>query len=215
MNEILPGLHHWRVIWPGIWSLECYFLQTEAGSVIVDPIESTGLGSIDSASDVRAVIVTVGWHERSSRLFGKRTGAPVFVPELDLCMLETLDSCEVYCDGDILPGNLRAIGVPGLTRGEQVLLSETNGGTLFVGDCLGTTAKWAPSGMPLGGHPNGHPIPQDTLSHLLDLDFVNLCPGHGNPLLRDGKEKLTELLRSGKSTSTESQSVTYFPLREV
>ena len=164
MNEILPGLHHWRVVWPGIWSLESYFLQTEAGSVIVDPIESTGLDLIDATTDIQAVIVTVGWHERSSRLFGKRTRTPVFVPELDLCMLEDLDSRKVYRDGDILPGELRAIGAPGLTRGENVLLSGTNGGTLFVGDCLGTTAKWAPDGMPIGGHPTGHPIPKDTQS---------------------------------------------------
>ena len=215
MNEILPGLHHWRVVWPGIWSLESYFLQTEAGSVIVDPIESTGLDLIDATTDIQAVIVTVGWHERSRRLFGKRTRTPVFVPELDLCMLEDLDSRKVYRDGDILPGELRAIGAPGLTRGENVLLSGTNGGTLFVGDCLGTTAKWAPDGMPIGGHPTGHPIPKDTLSHLLDLDFVNLCPGHGDPILGNGKQKLNELFQSGKSTSTGPQSVTYFPLHDV
>ncbi len=215
MDEILPGLHHWRVIWSGIWSLECYLLRTESGAVIVDPIESGDLGLIDTTPDIRAVVVTSGWHERSSRLFGKRTGAPVFVPEEDLCMFEDLGPHKTYKDGDTLPGNLRAIGVPGLTRGEQALFSDSNGGTLFVADCLGTTAKWAPGGMPLGGHPNGHPVPKETLSHLLDLDFINLCPAHGDALLGDGKEKLVGLFDSGKSTSTGPPRVTYFPLSDT
>lgn len=212
MKEILPNLNHWQVIWPKLWSLESYFLKTATGCVVIDPIECIGLGPIEEATDVRAVIVTSGWHERSSRLFGKRTGTPIFVPERDLCMFENLGAHETYDDGDILPCGIRAIGVPGLTRGEQALYSETNGGTIFTADCLGSTDKWAPNGIPLGGHPNGHPWPAETLSHLLDFDFVNLCPGHGDPLLGDGKEKLIELLDSGVSTSTGSPRVTYFPL---
>ena len=211
MKELAPGLFRWRVIWPDIWSLECYFLQTDEGSVIIDPIEP-GIGPINEATDVRAVIISIGWHERSARLFAKRTGAPLFVPERDVCMIEDLDGFETYGDGDVLPGGIRAVGAPGLTRGEQVLYSETNGGTIFAGDCLGTTAKWAPGGMILGGHPNGHPQPRATLSHLKDLDFQNLCPGHGDALIGDGKERLIELFESGESTSKEPPKVSYFPL---
>ena len=213
MREILPGLYHWRVIWPGIWSLECYFLQTEAGCVVIDPIESSSLGPIEYATDVRAVIVSSGWHERSAQLFGKRTGAPVYVPERDLCMFEDLDEFETYDDGDSLPGGILAIGAPGLTRGEHVLYSQANRGTIFTADCVGTTAKWAPNGMVLGGHPNGHPTPKDTLSHLLDYDFLNLCPGHGDALLGNGKQELIKLFESGRSTSTRPPAVTYFPLK--
>jgi hypothetical protein len=204
MREILMGLHHWRVIWPDIWSLESYYLETESGGVVIDPLES--------ASDVRAVIITSGWHERSGRLFSRRTGAPLYVPEKDLCMFEDLDVYETYGDGDVLPGGIRAIGCPGLTRGEQALFSEINGGTLFTADCLGTTAKWAPHDMILGGHPNGHPTPADTLSHILDYDFVNLCPGHGDPLLGNGKQEVVALFESGRSTSPAPPRVTYFPL---
>ena len=212
MREILPGLFHWRVIWPDIWSLECYFLRTASGSVVIDPIESNGLTAVDSADDIRAVIVTSGWHERSARLFGKRANAPVFVPEADLCMFEDLDDYEAYGDGDVLPGDVRAIGCPGLTRGEQALFSDTNGGTLFTADCVGTTAKWSPGDMTLGGHPNGHPNPKATLSHLLDYTFVNLCPGHGNPFLGSGKRELQDLFESGRSTSPRPPAVSYFPL---
>lgn len=212
MREILPGLWHWRVVWPEIWSLESYFLQTDGGSVIIDPIESVFLDAIDQATDVKAVVVTSGWHEHSSRLFGIRTRAPVYVPERDICMFEDLGDHVTYDDGDVLPDGIRAIGCPGLTRGEQALFSDANGGTMFTADSLGTTAKWAPDGMALGGHPNGHCNPSETLSHLLELRFVNLCPGHGDPLLGDGKEKFLDLLESGATTAKGSPRVTYFPL---
>lgn len=212
MREILPGLWHWRVVWPEIWSLESYFLQTDEGSVIIDPIESVFLDAIDQATGAKAVVVTSGWHERSSRLFGIRTCAPVYVPERDLCMFEDLGDHVTYDDGDVLPGGIRAIGCPGLTRGEQALFSAANGGTMFTADSLGTTSKWAPDGMALGGHPNGHCNPSETLSHLLDRRFVNLCPGHGDPLLGDGKEKIMDLLESGAMTAKGSPRVTYFPL---
>ena len=212
MREILSGLWHWRVIWPDVWSLECYFLRTEQGSVIIDPIESADIGPISEADDIVAVIVTIGWHERSARLFGKRYGVPVYIPERDLCMIENLDEYETYGDGDILPGRLHAIGCPGLTRGEQALLSDVHDGVLFTGDCLGCTAKWAPNGMVLGGHPNGHPHPSKTLSHLLDHGFTHLCPGHGDPLIGCGRTELESLFASGRSTSTGAPRVSYFPL---
>ena len=90
---------------------------------------------------------------------GRLAGAPVFLPAEDVCMVEDLDRWEPYGDGDELPCGLSAVGVPGLTRGEQALLSPRHGGLLFVGDALGTTAKWAPGGIPSADTPTAIPGP--------------------------------------------------------
>ena len=211
LREILPGLFHWSVRWPGWWSLESYWLRVENGGVLIDPLESVGIGELEEADDIQAIFLTVGWHERSARLFSRRTGAPIFLPELDSHMIEDIDQFIGYGDAFEHECGLRAIGVPGLTRGEQALLSGTHGGTLFVGDALGTTAKWAPNGMRLGGHPNGHPRPSQTLSHLLDYEFENLMPGHGKPIVGGAKDELARLIESGASTSTDPPGVTWFP----
>ncbi|MCY3737196.1 MAG: hypothetical protein OXG13_12380 [Gemmatimonadaceae bacterium] len=211
MKEVLPGLFQWRIVWPEVWSLESWWLRTEAGSVLIDPVEWSALQPIAEAGDVRAIVLTVGWHERSARLFAARTGAPIYLPAEDACMVEDLDRWEPYGDGDELPCGLRAVGVPGLTRGEQALLSPRHGGLLFVGDALGTTAKWAPGGIPLGGHPNGHPRPWESLSHLLDLDFESLLPGHGDPIVGGARETLREMMEERRSTSTGPPRVTWFP----
>ena len=98
LREILPGLFHWSIRWPGWWSLESYWLRTENGGVLIDPLESVGLGELDEADDIQAIFLTVGWHERSARLFSRRTGAPIFLPELDRHMIEDIDQFVGYGD---------------------------------------------------------------------------------------------------------------------
>jgi hypothetical protein len=186
-------------------------LRVPEGSVLIDPMEACGLDEIAAAGDVVAIVITVGWHERQAALFAKRTGAPVFVPAADTCMLESLESYETFVDGAELPLGLLAVGVPGLTRGEQALFSPRHAGTLLVGDALGTTAKWAPGDVALGGHPTGHPQPWQTLAHLLDLEFENLLPGHGEAIIGRATETLRDMIDRRVSTTTDPPRVTYFP----
>ena len=203
MHEILPGVFHWTVDWPGVFPLESYWLFPNSGSVIVDPVDSAGLIPLEEASEVLAVIVSTRWHERSARMLAKRTGAPLYVPAADVDNFEDIDECETYAAGDTLPGDLLAISTSGggWSAGEHALLSPLHGGTLLVADCLGTTAKWTPWGIPLGGHPRFHSRPAESLSRLLDYEFENLLPGHGQPILGGAKEALRNLIQSGVSTS--------------
>ncbi len=194
MNELLPSVFHWTVVWPDLFPLESYWVRTAAGSALIDPIERGGLGAIEVAGDVRAVIITSAWHERSARLFAKRTGASIHVPADHVGRIEDLDSFETYGDGDTLPADLIAIDVGGGSPGEHALLSPLHGGTLFVGDGLGTTAKWTPGGIPLGAHPRAHPNPGRSLAHLLDHEFENLLPGHGPPIVGGAKADLADLI---------------------
>lgn len=146
MREILPGVFHWTVDWPGYFPLESYWLFPDGGSVIVDPVDSAGLMPLEGAAPVLAVVVTSRWHERSARLLAIRTGAPLYVPAAEVENFEDIDECETYVAGDILPGDLLAISTAGgeWSAGEHALLSPLHGGTLLVADA------WAqpPSGPP-------------------------------------------------------------------
>ncbi len=204
MREILPGIHHWTIEWPGIFPLESYWLKTPAGGILFDPIEGPGPEAAEIANDTLAVVLTNGWHERSAALFAQRTGAPIYLPAGHEGYFEALDEYETYAGADTLPGDLLAIATPGKRAdgGEQVLLSPMHGGTLIVGDCLGMAAKWTPwPELPLGGHPRNHPVPDNTLAHLLDYEFENLLPGHGDPIVGGARAELQRLIESGVSTS--------------
>jgi glyoxylase-like metal-dependent hydrolase (beta-lactamase superfamily II) len=204
MREILPGVFHWTVDWPGVFPLESYWLKTDTGSILIDPIEGPDLGAIEESGDVLAVILTTGGHERSAGLFARRTGATMYIPAVDERLIENPGEYATYEDGETLPGRMLAIATPGqrMADGEHALLSPLHGGTLIVGDCLGTAAKWTPwEELPLGGHPRNHPHPAESLSHLLDHEFENLLPGHGQPILGGARAALQKLIESGVSTS--------------
>ena len=197
LQEILPGIHHWTVVWPE-FRLESYWLRTGSESVVIDAHEGAALDDIWDSGDCSAVIITSRWHERSSLLFSKRTGATVFVPEGHERGLELVESYETYGDGDRLPGGLRAIRV----FGEAALLSDLHGGTLIVGDGLGTTAKWTPKGEAIGFHPgSAREVFIEGAGRLLEHEFENLLPAHGPPLLGDAKAKLAEAVAAAASAS--------------
>ncbi|MDP6507540.1 MAG: hypothetical protein QF573_00630 [Chloroflexota bacterium] len=203
MREILPGIHHWTIEWPGIFPLESYWLKTPAGGILFDPIEGHGPEAAEIANDTLAVVLTNGWHERSAALFAQRTGAPIYLPAGHEGYFEALDEYETYAGANTLPGDLLAIATAGgkWSAGEHALLSPLHGGTLLVADCLGTTAKWTPWDMALGGHPHFHPHPAESLSHLLEYEFENLLPGHGDPIVGGARQALRELIESGTSTT--------------
>lgn len=198
-HEILPGIFHWTVDWPEIFPLESYHLLQDDLGVLIDPVESSQLVLPQCIEKAEAVIIMSSSHERSARLFAKRANAKIYVPEDAVNMLEDLEIFETYKDGDILPGNLLAISISGdaSISGEHALLSPLHDGTLFVADCLGTTAKWTPWNIPLGAHPIAHPQPSRSLASLLTYSFENLLPGHGRPIVGGAKIALRDLLNSG------------------
>ena len=202
-HEILPGIFHWTIAWPEIFPLESYHLVHDGLGVLIDPVESSQLILPQCIEKAGAVIIMSSSHERSARLFAKRAEAKIYVPEEAASTLEDVEIFETYKDGDILPGNLLAISISGDAGmlGEHALLSPLHGGTLFVADCLGTTAKWTPWNIPLGGHPIAHPEPSRSLANLLTYSFDNLLPGHGHPIVGGAKTVLRDLLNSGVSTS--------------
>ena len=183
--------------------MEAYHLLQDQYGVLIDPVESSQLVLPHDIDKAAAVIIMSSSHERSARLFAKRADAKIYVPEDTVDKLEDLEIVETYKDGDVLPGNLLAISISGdaCSSGEHALLSPLHGGTLFVADCLGTTAKWAPWNIPLGAHPISHPQPSISLARLLTYSFENLLPGHGHPIVGDAKIAVRNLLNPGVSTS--------------
>ncbi len=211
LTEVLPGILHWSVWWPDVFSLESYLLRTADGSVLIDPLDY----EVD-VSDVVAIVITSISHERSARVFASESGAPMYLPDFHGNYVKDVASFETYADGDELPGDLRAIEIKGVAGKECALLSPVHGGTLFVGDSLGTMGKWTlaeiPSGGrrpvrgPIGGHPSLHPHPSQTLTPLLDYEFQNLLPGHGPPYLAFAKQRMVELFERDAAALQESEA---------
>ena len=109
-----PGLVRWTT-WGNNDIQQSYLLSTSDGSILVGPIQPIGrqaLNALKEYADGRfqAVVCTSPNHERDVEWFCKRFRIPVYGPELDPAKSRIrLKSDELYRDGDLLPGNIRAI----------------------------------------------------------------------------------------------------------
>ena len=197
MREILPGIKHWTVNWPNYFRLESYWINTNTDeSVLIAPLECSGIDEIEESGKVSGIILTNSSHERQAHLFAQRTGTNIYVPKNHSESLESVTDYISFSDGDLLPGGLTAIRIETAHRDEYALLTPVQNGTLIVGDSLGTSDKWAKGGLLVGGHPVGHPRPWESLSKLLGADFDNLLPSHGPPLIGQAKQAVVEMINN-------------------
>ena len=120
-----PGLVRWTT-WGNNDIQQSYLLSARDGAILVDPIQPIGrqaLNALKKYADGRfqAVICTSPNHERDVEWFRERFRIPVYGPELAPALSRIrLKSDVLYRDGEVLPGNIRAIW-SGDRRGEMWL----------------------------------------------------------------------------------------------
>ena len=187
IREILPGIETWSVSWPEVFTLESFKLTTEEGAVLIDPMDY----NVDVSNVIGIILTTIG-HARSAGVFAAESGAPIYLPDFNADRAGDLE-VQRFSHGEILPCGLQAVETREDRLRELSLLSPMFGGTLFVGDSLGTMGKWVPDGEAVGAHPVIK-RPSTTLRHLLDYEFRNLLPGHGPAYLGYARERVAELI---------------------
>jgi hypothetical protein len=195
MEEIVRGLRRW-VAWHPEWRQDVGSLavDTADGLVLVDPI--------DPPPEVRKpahVLITVFWHSRSS---GTLEAPHVWAAKRGLRRLknrgtEVTDPFEVD-DGVALPGGVQAFAT---AREGEVVYWLAQYRSLAVGDVLlGAGAKPHATSEPLRLCPERwlgdkkHRALKKSLQPLLDLPIERILVSHGDPVLKDGKEILAELI---------------------
>jgi glyoxylase-like metal-dependent hydrolase (beta-lactamase superfamily II) len=150
---------------------------------------------------IRKIIVTNRDHDREAAQFHERYHAPVVTGVNEAGGFASLMVDETVKEGDILPGGLGVIDLPGKSPGEIGLyfdpmrskLFREHGGVVILGDAI-------------VGHPAGllrfvpsrklddAPQLRVSLRKLLDLEFevLLLCDGHS--LLKDARKIVERFL---------------------
>ncbi|AFK21774.1 MBL fold metallo-hydrolase [Pyrococcus sp. ST04] len=93
--------------------------------------------------------------------------------------------------GEVIEG-VRIFHMPGHTRGSICILDEDSK-SLFVGDLLmekGGKLEEIPRQYSLDPEMN-----RQRIKELLNIDFENLYPAHGNPVIGKAKERVKELVK--------------------
>lgn len=199
MREIVPDVQMWSVFQPDKgYAFNGYAINTEDGTIVVDPPEPTddGWGAIDLLEPFAGVWITNRNHSRAAATFRERYGATVYAHESDAAKLDAGADATVRGD-EQLPGEVQLIHVPGKSPGE-IAFHLSRSRALVVGDVV--------IGVPAGGlstYPAKVIDDMEQLhrsaARLLEYDFDALLLCDGEPITSGGKQKLREFVESASA----------------
>lgn len=191
MDEVLPGVFHWRALHPNIkMEVDCHFV---AGSgTAIDPLlPAEGIEWFDGR-DVQRVVLSNRHHLRHAPELAERFGCPILCHEAGLH--EFADGPEVggFAFGDRIAADVVALEMDAICPEDTVLRIEAGGGALLFADSLIHYGEvgFVPDNL-IGDDPEG--VKRRVREHcaaLLDEDFEHLLFAHGEPLIGGGPAAL-------------------------
>lgn len=193
MEEIAPGLWHWKALRQSIGSeVSSYYLLGER--VLIDPmIPTEGLGWFDEHGRPEHLLMTNRHHDRDAWKLQDAFGCIVHCIRDGLHEVVGRGTVESFEFGDVLPGGVGAyevdaicpdecaLHVPGhraLACADGVVRWPTDGPLSFVPDELMDEPERTKAGL------------RDAYRRLLDLDFDRLLLAHGDPMIDGAKDAL-------------------------
>ncbi|MGH2865508.1 MAG: hypothetical protein ACRDJX_09715 [Solirubrobacteraceae bacterium] len=212
MQEVLPGLFHWRTRHPRIGAeVSSYWLEREG--VLFDPLVPAPEG-LDwfAGRDVQptAILLSNRHHYRESGRFVERFGCSVHCNAAGLHEFSVGEPVRGFEVGDVLPGDVVACEL-GAICSDETALHVRGKVALVIAD--GVVRGGVPGqGGPLGFVPDSlmddPPATKrgllDALERLLaELDFEHLLLAHGGPVIDDGRALLQDLVDCGGRTAFE------------
>ncbi len=195
MREIVSDIFTWP--WfsePHGYNFNGHLIRLAQGNLCIDPVEPGEEVAKEIARlGVGRILLTNRNHSRAANMVRGRTGARTAIHPDDAAHARSQGT---ELDDDLRPGDkvgpLAVIGVAGKSPGE-VAFHWPERRLLIVGDVI-------------IGNPPGHcgllreaviddlPRLRKSVRKLLELDYDTILMGDGEPILRDAKERLNELV---------------------
>lgn len=206
MRELLPGIFTWGSTYADRpWDLNGYALRLEHETMLVDPPEPEAArwSSFDALKPITKIILTNRDHVRAAELFRARYKARLVTGAAEVAQFAPVSIDETVREGDNIAIGLCVINLPGKSPGEIGLyfdplkhpVSRTAGGILLLGDALIGHPPGALALIPAEKLDDRAQLKKSLLK-LLDYDFEVLLLCDGQPVLSDGKLKVSEFLRT-------------------
>jgi hypothetical protein len=192
VEEIGPGIHHWRARHPNIGK-EVSSYYVEAAATLIDPLEPPeGIEWFEDVRRPERVVLTNRHHYRHSDRFAEAFGCPVLCNERGLHEFEDGREVEGFAFGDEVAEGITAVEVGVLCAEETALHIRAGDGFVSVADSLTNYEElgFVSNGL-LGDDPEAIKSGlADSFGRLLDLDFDGLLLAHGDPIVPGGKDAL-------------------------
>jgi glyoxylase-like metal-dependent hydrolase (beta-lactamase superfamily II) len=195
MREVVDGILTWPWLSePHGYNFNGYLVHHPAGNLCIDPVEPSEEVLARLARDgVARILLTNRNHVRRANLVRERTGAPVAIHAADAAYARGQGA---VIDAELGAGDrvgpFTVVGVPGKSPGE-VAFHCPKRRILIVGDAV------------IGNPPGGLSLLREkvmddpsalraSVRRLAELDVEVLLPGDGEPILRDARARLRDLV---------------------
>ena len=190
-KAVSPTLFSWQAYEPAVkCDLSSCAIATAEGLLFVDPIElaEPAMTELTAANTPLAIFLTNGNHTRAALWFQDRFGVKVF-SAAGAAGLEIIPDATLE-DGDVAPGGMRVVTLPGGGPGEMALVGD---GIACVGDAL---IQLEPEGFRMlpSKYCSDARLLADSLRKLLSYEFDVLTFAHGSPLVGHARRRLELLL---------------------
>ena len=190
-QTVTPALFAWQAFDPAVkCDLSSCALDGAEGLIFIDPIalSEAALGRLLLGRKPRAIILTNGNHTRAAGALRDRLGVKVLA-SADASGLEIIPD-ETLVEGQIAPGEMEVITLPGAGPGEIALVGR---GVACVGDAL---IHLPPEGLRF--LPDKYCANPEQMRHslrkLLSCEFQVMTFAHGAPLVGTARRQLEQLL---------------------
>jgi glyoxylase-like metal-dependent hydrolase (beta-lactamase superfamily II) len=191
MEEILPGVFHWKAVHPRIKiEVDSHFL---AGSgTAIDPLlPAEGIEWFDGRG-VQRVVLSNRHHLRHAPELAERFSCPIHCQEAGLHEFADGPQVDGFAFGERLADDVVALEMDAICPEDTVLRIEADGGALLFADSLINygAVGFVPDNL-IGEDPEGvKRRVRERCAGLLDEDFEHLLFAHGNPLIGGGPAAL-------------------------
>jgi hypothetical protein len=196
MDEIGPGIHHWKAVHPRI-QIEVSSYYVEPSGTLIDPLlPPEGIEWLRSRETPQRIVLTNRHHYRQSDELQAEFGCPVLCSKPGLHEFEGGPEVDGFAFGDSLADGITGLEVGAICPDEAALHIELGDGFLAIADGVVNydELRFVPDNL-IGDDPEG--VKQglrDSYRTLLDLDFDGLLFAHGDPVVPGGKAALREFV---------------------
>jgi len=193
LNEIGPGIHHWKAVHPNIRT-EVSSYYVEPAATLVDPLlPPEGIEWFRSRRQPERIVLTNRHHYRHSDRFQAEFGCPVLASEPGLHEFADGREVEGFAFGDQLAEGITAHEVDAICPDETALhisphdaLACADGVVRWPGD---DQLTFVPDRF-MDDPEQTKSALRDAYGRLLDLDFDRLLLAHGEPLSSGAKQAM-------------------------
>jgi glyoxylase-like metal-dependent hydrolase (beta-lactamase superfamily II) len=184
MEEIVPGVFHWKAVHPRIkMEVDCHFV---AGSgTAIDPLLPAEGAEWFDGRGLQRVVLSNRHHLRHAPELAERFGCPILCHEAGLHEFDEGPQVAGFAFGDRLAADVVALEMDAICPEDTVLRIEAGGGALLFADSLIHYGEvgFVPDNL-IGDDPEGvKRRVRERCAALLEEEFEHLLFAHGEPLL--------------------------------